>query len=76
MNIETALNQPRFHHQWRPDELRIEKRVPAEVRQKLEKLGHKLNVVESMGAAQAVAIESGKLAGVADPRSEGRAAGY
>ncbi len=76
MTIEAALNQPRFHHQWRPDELRIEKRVPPEVRQKLEKLGHKLNVVDSMGAAQAVAFEGGKLAGAADPRGEGKAAGY
>jgi gamma-glutamyltranspeptidase/glutathione hydrolase len=76
MSIEAALNQPRFHHQWRPDELRVEKRVPLEVRQKLEKLGHKLNVVDSMGAAQAVAVEDGKLAGAADPRGEGKAAGY
>ena len=76
MSIEAALNQPRFHHQWRPDELRIEKRVPLDVRQKLEKLGHKLNVVDSMGAAQAVAFEEGKLAGAADPRGEGKAAGY
>jgi gamma-glutamyltranspeptidase / glutathione hydrolase len=76
MGIEAALNQPRFHHQWRPDELRIEKRVPVEVRQKLEKLGHKLNVVDSMGAAQAVAFEDSKLIGAADPRGEGKAAGY
>jgi gamma-glutamyltranspeptidase/glutathione hydrolase len=76
MSIETALNQPRFHHQWRPDELRIEKSVPAEVRQKLEKLGHKLDVVDSMGAAQGVASERGQLAGAADPRGEGKAAGY
>ena len=76
MSIEAALNQPRFHHQWRPDELRIEKRVPPEVRQKLEKLGHKINVVDSMGAAQAVGVEDGKLAGAADPRGEGKAAGY
>jgi gamma-glutamyltranspeptidase / glutathione hydrolase len=76
MDIQSALAQPRFHHQWRPDELRIETRVPDEVRQKLEKLGHKLRVVDSMGAAQAVAVEGGKLAGVADPRSEGKAAAY
>jgi gamma-glutamyltranspeptidase/glutathione hydrolase len=76
MDIESALKEPRFHHQWKPDELRIEKRVPAEVRAELEKRGHKLNVVESMGAAQAVGVDGGKLAGCADPRSEGRAVGY
>lgn len=76
MDLESALEQPRFHHQWKPDELRIEKRVPAEVRAALEKRGHKLNIVDSMGAAQAVGVEGGKLAGCADPRSEGNAAGY
>jgi gamma-glutamyltranspeptidase / glutathione hydrolase len=76
MGIESALAQPRFHHQWRPDELRIEARVPEEVRRNLEKLGHKLRVVDSMGAAQAVSVEGGKLAGAADPRSEGKVAGY
>lgn len=76
MSVEAALAQPRFHHQWRPDELRIEKRVPIEVRQNLEKLGHKLNVLDSMGAAQAVAIEGDKFVGAVDPRSEGRAAAH
>jgi gamma-glutamyltranspeptidase / glutathione hydrolase len=76
MDIEQALKQPRFHHQWQPDELRIERRVSAEVRAALEKRGHTLNVVDSMGAAQAVAARGEKLRGVADPRGEGRAAGY
>ena len=76
MDLESALKEPRFHHQWKPDELRIEKRVPAQVRAELEKRGHKLNVVDSMGAAQAVGVEKGKLAGAADPRGEGKAGGY
>jgi gamma-glutamyltranspeptidase / glutathione hydrolase len=76
MDVEAALNQPRFHQQWKPDELRIEKTVPAEVRAGLEKRGHKLNVVDSMGAAQAIAFDGQRFIGSADPRSEGKAAGY
>jgi gamma-glutamyltranspeptidase/glutathione hydrolase len=78
MDIESALKQPRFHHQWAPDELRIEKSVPAEVRAKLEKRGHKLKVVDSMGAAQAIAFdpESASFTGAPDPRGEGKAAGF
>lgn len=76
MDIEAALNEPRFHHQWKPDELRIEKRVPADVRAELEKRGHKLNVLDSIGTAQAVAFQGEKLAGAPDPRGEGKAAGY
>lgn len=76
MDLEAALAQPRFHHQWRPDELRVEKKISEDARHKLERLGHKLRVVEAMGAAQAVAVAGDKFTGVADPRSEGRAAGY
>ena len=76
MDLESALKQGRFHQQWKPDELRIEKRVAAEVRAELEKRGHKLNVVDSMGAAQAVGVVEGKFVGAPDPRGEGKAAGY
>jgi gamma-glutamyltranspeptidase / glutathione hydrolase len=76
MDVEAALKQPRFHHQWKPDELRIEKSVPAEVRAELEKRGHKLHVVDSMGAAQAISFDGSRFAGSPDPRSEGKAAGY
>ena len=78
MDNDSALKQPRFHHQWAPDELRIEKSVPAEVRAKLEKRGHKLKVVDSMGAAQAIALdpESASFTGAPDPRGEGKAAGF
>jgi gamma-glutamyltranspeptidase/glutathione hydrolase len=78
MPLDEALAQPRFHHQWQPDELRIEKAVPAKVREELAKRGHQVKVVEAMGAAQAVAFggSRGTLAGVPDPRGEGRALGF
>ncbi len=78
MAIDEALAQPRFHHQWMPDELRIEKNVPSEVRRELERRGHKLEVLNSIGAAQAVALSGDKsrLVGVPDPRGEGKAAGF
>jgi gamma-glutamyltranspeptidase/glutathione hydrolase len=78
MDIENALKRPRFHHQWMPDELRIEKIVPEEVRAELAKRGHKLKVVDSMGAAQGIAFDadSGMFSGAPDPRGEGKAAGF
>ncbi|MBK7998970.1 MAG: gamma-glutamyltransferase [Verrucomicrobia bacterium] len=67
-----ALAQARFHHQWRPDELRVEKRLPESVRAELSRRGHRVVVTESLGAAQVVAVdEKGKFSGVADPRGEG-----
>jgi gamma-glutamyltranspeptidase/glutathione hydrolase len=78
MPLDEALAQPRFHHQWQPDELRVEKTVPEKVREELAKRGHKVKVVETLGAAQAVALDgnAGKLAGAPDPRGEGQAAGF
>jgi gamma-glutamyltranspeptidase/glutathione hydrolase len=77
MSPEEALAQPRFHHQWQPDELRIEKGVSPTVRFELEKRGHRLKVIDSLGAAQAVGVgpKGAGFTGAADPRSEGRAAG-
>ena len=77
MPIEAALALPRFHHQWNPDELRIEKAVPKRVRDELARRGHTLQVLDTMGAAQAVALGTdANLAGAPDPRGEGMADGY
>jgi gamma-glutamyltranspeptidase/glutathione hydrolase len=78
MSVNEALAAPRFHQQWHPDELRIERKVPEKTLRKLEKLGHKLNVVDAFGAAQAIAWDAKARAfvGVADPRGEGKAAGF
>ena len=78
MPVELALAQPRFHHQWRPDELKIERAVSEEVRRELQKRGHKLAIVGSFGAAQAVGRSSARdrFSGANDPRGEGKAQGY
>lgn len=68
-----VLQQPRFHHQWLPDELKIERSAGKAVLDNLERRGHKLAPVNAFGAAQAVARLPGPatLVGVADPRGEG-----
>ena len=78
MSPESALAQPRFHHQWKPDELLVEKRIGEKVLRELEERGHKLKVVDSLGAAQAVGVNPNGpgFVGAHDPRVEGRAAGW
>lgn len=79
MDIETALAKPRFHHQWNPDELRIEKRAGEVVIDGLRRRGHKVSPVESIGVAQAVLFDSEEkqFHGAHDPRiSNGLAAGW
>ena len=71
--LDAALAQPRFHHQWRPDELRIEETWPAAVRERLAGFGHKLNVTTPIGASNAVGFFDGKFVGVSEPRVPGEA---
>jgi len=78
MSLEEALAAPRFHQQWQPDELRIERSVRDKVLRKLEQMGHRLNVVDSLGATQAVGWNEKKktFVGIPDPRGEGKAAAF
>jgi gamma-glutamyltranspeptidase/glutathione hydrolase len=78
MDLETALAQPRFHHQWSPDELRLETRVADAVQQELEKRGHRVVLVEAIGAAHAVGrtTDGKELVGVSEPRGYGKAEGW
>lgn len=78
LNVDAALRSPRIHHQWRPDELRIENAVDPAVREELQRRGHKLAPARTFGACQAVARDRNdhSFAGAADPRNEGTAAGW
>ena len=78
MDVESALAQPRFHHQWKPDELKIERKIGNAVLRDLERRGHKLAEVDSLGAAQAVGTGVGGkgFAGASDPRLAGKAMGW
>ena len=71
--IGEALAQPHFHHQWRPDGIRIERKVGEKVLAELKKRGHQLQIVDRMGATQAVARRNGQLEAAHDPRLKGKA---
>jgi gamma-glutamyltranspeptidase/glutathione hydrolase len=79
MNIQEAVDSPRIHHQWYPDQIFFEKRgLPRDVIENLERRGHKL--VERagyQGEVQAILIdENGVKYGAVDPRGYGLAMGY
>jgi gamma-glutamyltranspeptidase / glutathione hydrolase len=75
MPLAEALGSPRFHHQWQPDELVVEARMPVAIRSRLDALGHKIQVTSEVGVTQAVEIDpAGDLHGVHDPRVHGKAA--
>lgn len=77
MNVQQAVDFPRFHHQWMPDRLYMEPSgASAETRERLRAIGHSLDFGRSLGHIEAIEIGSEVLMGAADSRSEGVAAGY
>ncbi len=77
MNVQQAVDFPRFHHQWMPDLLYLEPSgISTDTRRELENLGHQVNLGRALGHVGAIAIGSDGLTGAADSRSEGVAAGY
>ncbi len=69
-----ALAAPRLHHQWRPDEAVLEKAWDPRVARELERRGHRVRWVDSLGVTQAVGKSAAGLTPAADPRAGGRAA--
>ncbi len=76
MNVQDAVNWPRFHHQWLPDQLQMERGYSPDTIALLEKRGYKIRRVNAQGECAAIMVEDGWLLGAADPRTEGTAAGY
>lgn len=81
MNIQQAIDAPRIHHQWLPDELAYEPLgLSADTRRALETRGHSLvNRPRYMGDAEGIMIEekTGVRLGASDPRGADSAAiGY
>ena len=80
MNIQQAIDAPRIHHQWLPDELVYEPYgMSADTFRALEERGHKLNAKPRyMGDAQGIMVEekTGVRLGASDPRGSGEPVGY
>ena len=77
MNIQQAVDFPRFHHQWMPDKLRLERHGHSQdTVERLRRRGHSLVFVEKQGRVMAIQATDKWLLGAADARSEGSAEGY
>ncbi len=79
MNAQEAVDWPRFHHQWMPDVLYVEKGISPDTVAILRGMGHKVSLLEpGAGVARVEAILSsrGWLEGATDPKGNGKAEGY
>ncbi|NVJ89613.1 MAG: gamma-glutamyltransferase [Flavobacteriaceae bacterium] len=80
MGMQESVNQPRFHHQWLPDQIRMEPNgFDKKTKEKLTKLGYNLLERNSLiiGRVDAILIrKDGTLEGGADTRGDDAAAGF
>jgi gamma-glutamyltranspeptidase / glutathione hydrolase len=78
LDIQEAVNAPRFHHQWLPDRILIEDRLSPDTMNVLHSKGHKLQVRHFWGDAECIMIDpkTGERLAGADGRNNGKAVGY
>lgn len=80
MNVQDAVDWPRFHHQWMPDVLYVEQGISPDTINILRSMGHKVSPLEStsgvVARVEAILNDGGWLQGASDPRGNGKAEGY
>jgi len=80
MNIQEAIDAPRFHHQWLPDKINWEPfEFSRDTTEALQKMGHIFNEkADYIGDAHAIAVDpqTGARLGASDPRRGGTAVGW
>lgn len=78
MTMNEAVNSPRFHHQWKPDSIRIElDYFDQKVKEQLIKSGYKLNDKGAIGRVDGILVRADKmLEGGADKRGDDTAVGF
>ncbi len=78
MDAQSAINAPRFHHQWLPDEILMEQNFSEDMEKALQSRGFVVKRRGHIGLVNAIGIDAktGERLGAADPRDKGAAVGY
>lgn len=78
MDIQQAIDQPRFHHQWKPERIDYERfGMTTDVIADLERRRQIIGKLRTLGRAEGIMIDkNGVFWGASDPRGFGKAAGY
>jgi len=77
MNADDAINKPKFHHQWLPDAVMVEKDFDAATKKQLQEMGYKITERGGIGRTEAIRfLSNGKRETVADKRGDDSVAGF
>ena len=78
LDIQEAVNAPRFHNQWIPDGILVEDRLSPDTLAILRKKGHKFKIERYFGDGECIEIDpkTGERLGASDGRNNGKAVGF
>ena len=77
MSTEDAVYKPKFHHQWLPDSVDVERSFPKNILDSLQKKGYAINERGNIGRTEVIKVlPDGKLEAVADNRGDDDARGW
>jgi gamma-glutamyltranspeptidase/glutathione hydrolase len=78
MGMQEAVNAKKVHHQWYPDEIRVETSALAQPTiDQLQAMGHSIKPTDKLGRMDCILIlPDGRLEGGADPRGDNTALGF
>jgi len=86
MNVQEAVDAPRFHHQWLPDKINVEQWFSPDTMKALDAMGHHVeqgvkvgddwDPYWSDGECIAIDLKTGDRLGASDGRNNGKAIGY
>lgn len=77
MDLDDAINKPKFHHQWFPDEVVVERDFLADTKKKLETMGYRIKERAAIGRTEGIRIlPNGRRESVADKRGDDSVAGF
>jgi len=76
LSVSDAVNKPKFHEQWKPEAVEIERGFPDSVVTAMQQMGYSFKQVGSIGRTEVIRIGSDSVEAVADHRGDDAAAGY
>jgi gamma-glutamyltranspeptidase / glutathione hydrolase len=78
MNLQEAVNAPRFHHQWLPDVVSLEQGFSPATVKRLQEMGHKVDAGDSWSDGECIMIDAKtrERLGASDRRNQGKAIGF
>ena len=76
MNADDAVNKPKFHHQWLPDMVSVEKDFPEAVRKQLQDMGYTITAKDAWSRTELIQMKNKKIDAVGDKRGDDDARGY